>query len=181
MPSESARMNSAAEARFRIQEATLAPRAVAVIALDAASEPVVARLAQSSWHEARFLTASAGHLLDDIETADLVVMVATPGAELPAVPAIGAACSARRVMTTALVTGAESASEEALVENARAASPLVADGRRRQRRGVHRGRADGASGVTHPSVSRHTEALSANRRSAAAEPPSRKSDFGLEL
>lgn len=114
MASESARMSSAAEARFRVQGATLAPRAVAVIALDAASEAVVARLAQAAWNEARFLTAASTHLLDEIETADLVVMVATPGARMPAVPAIGAACSARRVMTTALVTGAGSASEEAL-------------------------------------------------------------------
>jgi hypothetical protein len=114
MPSESARMNSAEEARFRVQEATLAPRAVAVVALDRASEAPVARLAQASWNEARFLTASSARLLDDIETADLVVMVATPGADVPAVPAIGAACSARRIMTTALVTGAQSATDEAL-------------------------------------------------------------------
>ena len=114
MASESARMNTAAEARFRIPGATLAPRAVVVIALDAASEPVVARLARSSWNEARFLPASTASLLDDIETADLVVMVATPGADIPAVPAIGAACSARRVMTTAIVTGAEATSEHAL-------------------------------------------------------------------
>jgi hypothetical protein len=116
MPSESARMNSAAEARFRVEGATLAARSVAVIAVDAASEQVVARLARSSWNEARFLTASTSHLLNDIETVDLVVMVATPGSETPAVPAIGAACSARRVMTTAIVTGAESASEEALAK-----------------------------------------------------------------
>jgi hypothetical protein len=107
-------MNSVTEARYRIPGATLAPRAVVVIALDAASEPVVARLARSSWNEARFLAASTANLLNDIETADLVVMVATPGADIPAVPAIGVACSARRVMTTAIVTGAESASEQAL-------------------------------------------------------------------
>ena len=114
MPSESARMNSAAEARFRVQAAVSAPRAVAVIALDAPSEVVVARLAEASWNEARFLTASAANLLDDIETADLVVMVASPGADVQAASIIGAACSARRVMTTALITGAESASAEAL-------------------------------------------------------------------
>jgi hypothetical protein len=114
MPSESARVNSAAEARFRVPGATLAPRAVAIVALDAASEEVVARLAQASWNEARFLTASSSHLLDEVATADLVVMVATPGTEVPIVPAIGAACSARRIMTTALVTGSESAPEEAL-------------------------------------------------------------------
>ena len=86
----------------------------AVIALDARSERTVARLAQPSWHQARFLNASAANLFDQIEAADLVVMVATPGADVSAASAIGAACSARRVMTTALVTGAETASDEAL-------------------------------------------------------------------
>jgi hypothetical protein len=113
MPSESARMNSAAEAQFRIPAASES-RAVAVVALDGRSERVVARLAEKSWNRATFLSASAGNLLDDIASADLVVMVATPGAEVPAAPVIGAACSARRVVTTALITGAESASDEAL-------------------------------------------------------------------
>jgi hypothetical protein len=108
-------MHSAAEARFRVPAASES-RALAVIALDAGSERVVARLAERSWHQARFLNASAANLLDQIETADLVVMVATPGADIAAVPAIGAACSARRVMTTALVTDAESASDEALAK-----------------------------------------------------------------
>ena len=106
-------MNTAAEAQFRVPAASES-RAVAIVAMDAPSEPVVARLAQSAWNEATFLNASAADLLDTIAAADLVVMVATPGTEVPAAPAIGAACSARRVMTTALVTDAESASEEAL-------------------------------------------------------------------
>ena len=106
-------MNSAAEAQFRIAAASES-RAVTVVALDARSERVVARLAQRPWNRARFLNASAATLPEDIEATDLVVMVATPGAETPAAAAIGAACSARRVMTTALVTDSESASDEAL-------------------------------------------------------------------
>lgn len=113
MLSESARMNTATEAQFRIPAASES-RAVAIVAMDTASEPVIARLAKSAWNQATFLNASAPNLLDQIGAADLVVMVATPGTEVPAAPAIGAACSARRVMTTALVTDAESASEEAL-------------------------------------------------------------------
>jgi hypothetical protein len=113
MLSESARMNSAAEAQFRVPAASQS-RAVAIVAMDAQSEPVVAQLASRSWNQATFLNASAPNLLDHIGSADLVVMVATPGTEVPAASAIGAACSARRVVTTALVTDAESASEEAL-------------------------------------------------------------------
>ena len=45
MLSESARMSSAAEARFRVQAPNSKPRAIKVIALDAASEPVLQRLA----------------------------------------------------------------------------------------------------------------------------------------
>jgi hypothetical protein len=113
MLSESARMNSATEAQFRVPAASES-RAIAIVAMDAASEPVVARLANRSWNQATFLNASAPNLLDRIASADLVVMVATPGTEVPAAPAIGAACSAKRVMTTALVTDAESASDDAL-------------------------------------------------------------------
>jgi hypothetical protein len=113
MISESARMNSATEAQFRVPAASES-RAVAIVAMDAASERVVAGLANRSWNQATFLNASAANLLDRIAAADLVVMVATPGTEVPAAPAIGAACSAKRVMTTALVTDAESASDDAL-------------------------------------------------------------------
>jgi hypothetical protein len=113
MLSESARMNTAAEAQFRVPAASES-RAVAIVAMDAPSERVVARLASRAWNQAIFVNASTGNVEDTIGPADLVVMVATPGTEVPAAPAIGAACSARRVMTTALVTDAESASEEAL-------------------------------------------------------------------
>jgi hypothetical protein len=113
MISESARMNTAAEAQFRVPAASES-RAVAIVAMDGPSQRVVARLAERSWNQATFVNASTANLLDQIGSADLVVMVATPGTEVPAAPVIGAACSAGRVMTTALVTDAESASEEAL-------------------------------------------------------------------
>src|SRR6202051_4312936 len=59
MESESARMSSTAEARFRINSPTSEPRAVKVIALDTPSERVVKELAQSPWQRATFLTASS--------------------------------------------------------------------------------------------------------------------------
>jgi hypothetical protein len=57
MDSESARMSSAAEARFRVDYPNSKPRVVKVVALDAASERVVKRLAQQSWHRATFFTS----------------------------------------------------------------------------------------------------------------------------
>jgi hypothetical protein len=59
----------------------------------------------------------AGHtkdLLNEINGADQVVMIATAGEPLDAVSIIGEACSLKRVMTTALILSPPSASDEAL-------------------------------------------------------------------
>ena len=57
MDSESARMSSAAEARFRVDYPNSRPRVVKVIALDEASERVVKRVAQAPWQRASFFTS----------------------------------------------------------------------------------------------------------------------------
>jgi hypothetical protein len=138
MDSESARMSSAAEARFRIDYPNSKPRAVKVVALDAASEEVVKRAAQRSWQRATFFTSLkfdgaprtgegwsmaawlsdlAGRtkaLLEEVATADLVVMVASAGTCAQAAAVIGEACAARKVMTTALIIGSEQHSDEEL-------------------------------------------------------------------
>jgi hypothetical protein len=138
MQSESARMSSAAEARFRIDRPNSRPRAVKVIALDAPSEAVVKELAAGHWQQATFLTASAvsdtprpgeqrsmggwrnalagrtKDLLDEVNSADLVVMVATAGENAAAAAIIGEACNLKHVMTTALILGGAGASDEAL-------------------------------------------------------------------
>jgi len=140
MQSESARMASTAEARFRIDAPNSTPRAVKIIALDRASEGVVRRLAQATWNRASFFTASAfagapqpsgsfsmtgwlsdiagrtKDLIDEVGTADLVVMVATAGANASAAAIIGEACSAKRVNTTGLIVGGANASDEALAK-----------------------------------------------------------------
>ncbi len=127
MQSESARMSSAAEARFRIDRPNSQPRAVKVIALDGPSERIVKELASAPWQRASFLTASsfsgaprrdepfsmggwlndlAGRtkdLVDEVNSADLVVMVATAGESAAAAAIIGEACSVKHVMTTALI------------------------------------------------------------------------------
>jgi hypothetical protein len=138
MPSESARMSSRAEARFRIEASNWQPRAVKVIALDGPSEAVVTRLSRLTWNRAVFLTASAfagapaggttfcvsgwlsdlagrtKNLIDEIASADLVVMIATAGENAQAASLIGEACAAGHVMTTGLVLGTAAASDDAL-------------------------------------------------------------------
>jgi hypothetical protein len=131
-------MNSAPEARFRIQAVVSYSPSVKVIALDTPSEIVVRRLAEGRWEHTTFLTAAAlseppqrrrdsaqiqeltdlagrpRNLTDEVDTADLVVMVATPGGRAHAAPIIGEACSRRRVMTTEFVIGGTSAPEAAV-------------------------------------------------------------------
>jgi hypothetical protein len=138
MESESARMASSAEAKFRIDRPNSQPRAIKVIALDAPSERVVKDLAKSSWQRASFLTATAfsgaprqgepfsmtgwlndlagrtKDLVDEVNSADLVVMVATAGQNAAAAAIIGEACSIKHVMTTALILGGASSSDEVL-------------------------------------------------------------------
>jgi hypothetical protein len=136
MQSESARMSSAAEARFRINAPNSQPRATKVIALDQPSEHLVKRLAQARWNGAIFFTATgfdstprkgeslagwlsdlAGrtkNLVDEVNTADQIVMVATAGENVPFASLIGEACSVRRVMTTALIIGSAGKSDAVL-------------------------------------------------------------------
>ncbi len=138
MDSELARMSSAAEAKYRIDKPNSQPRAVKVIALDTPSERIVKDLAQSQWQRASFLTASAfsgaprqgerfsmggwlndlagrtKDLIAEVDSADLVVMVATVGENAAAAALIGEACNLKHVMTTALILGGASSSDEAL-------------------------------------------------------------------
>jgi hypothetical protein len=112
---ESARMSSAAEARFRIQTPPPTSRAVSVIPLDAESEHFVAVLSERAWGGVTFLPASAvGDLVQDGHEADLVVMIATAGADAQAAAAIGEACSRRRVPTATCVVRGRATPEAAL-------------------------------------------------------------------
>jgi hypothetical protein len=140
MLSESARMSSAAEARFRIDAPNSLGRAIKVIALDSPSERVVKRLAERQWNRAAFFTASAfaaapakgktfsmqgwlsdlagrtKDLMDEVSAADLVVMIAASGENAQVAGLIGEACSARHVMTTALILGSDATSDDALAK-----------------------------------------------------------------
>lgn len=139
MLSESARMSTAAEARFRIDAPNSKPRHVKVIALDPTSEAVVKHFARLRWNNASFFTASefagaapgrgfsmpgwlsdlagrAKDLINEINGADLVVMVATAGENAYAATLIGEACSLKRVNTTGLILGGASATDEMLAK-----------------------------------------------------------------
>jgi hypothetical protein len=136
-------MSSTAEARFRVQAPNSTPRVSKVIALDPAGEAVVRRLAAGGWNHATFFTAgvsqvpldpaSSGSATDgspavalrdlagevrsiagEIDTADLIIMVAGPGGRAQAASIIGEACSRRRVTTTGFIVGVASASDRAL-------------------------------------------------------------------
>ena len=179
MDSESARMSSAAEARYRIDYPNSKPRVVKVVALDAASEHVVKRVAERQWQRATFFTsikfdgaptgadepgsgressarlrassdargvrtmelprwpltplasAAGGEgskmqawlsdlagrtkaLVEEVASADLVVMVSSAGTSAQSAAVIGEACAARKVMTMALIIGSEERSNDEL-------------------------------------------------------------------
>ncbi|MFL5095047.1 MAG: hypothetical protein ACJ8ES_07055 [Xanthobacteraceae bacterium] len=147
--SESARMTTAAEAAFRIDAPNSQPRNVKVIALDGPSERVVKHLATREWNRATFLTASAfdtspgaaqpfsmqgwlkdlagrtKSLVDEIDTADLVVMIAASGENAHAAALVGEACSLKHVMTTALILGSDATTDEALSKSLTQLRPHV--------------------------------------------------------
>jgi hypothetical protein len=53
-------------------------------------------------------------LIDEVASADLIVMVASAGTKPGAAGVIAEACSARKVMTTALIIGSDESSDEEL-------------------------------------------------------------------
>jgi hypothetical protein len=130
--SESARMTTAAELRFRVQAPNSKARATTIIALDAPSETFIRRLSEDRWNHATFLKAPAGdpvgdaeaddgwvstlddrrtRVRDEVNAADQVIMVASAGGHANAAAMIGRACSLKRVTTTALIVGAADASD----------------------------------------------------------------------
>ena len=147
MLSESARMTTADEARYRINYPNSKPRAVKVVALDPPSEAVVKRLAEGDWQRATFLTVHDGaapggegwsmkawladlagrakNLVDEVASADLVVMISSAGTTPEAAALIAEACNARKVMTTALIIGSQGKSDDELSKTLGALRPYA--------------------------------------------------------
>jgi hypothetical protein len=127
MQTESARMNNASEAKFRIKAPNSLARAIKIIALDRASEKHLLQVAQKKWNGASFLSASSfGSLCGDnrfsnewltdlagktrdlvreIKGSDSVIMVGTAGHDLSCSALIGEVCSLNHVLTTGLIFG----------------------------------------------------------------------------
>jgi hypothetical protein len=128
-------MSSAQEAAFRIQAPNSVARSIKVIALDAPAEAVVKRLSEAEWRQATFLTAAPPRdgcyleqgmngladlsgrprsLVEEVSSADLVVMVAAPGGHAEAASRVGEVCRLRQVMATALVISTATSSDDEL-------------------------------------------------------------------
>ncbi len=138
MLSESARMASAHEARYRVNYPNSTPRAIKVVALDEPSKDLVDEVSRLPWNKASFFTSMtfegatpraddssikawlsdiAGHtrdLIAEIGEANFVVMVATAGEDAQGASIIGEACLARSVTTIGLVVQSPETSEEDL-------------------------------------------------------------------
>jgi len=130
--SECARATTAEEARFRVDYPNSAPRRIKIIALDQPAERLVRRLAAGQWNSATFMTAvktgapaakdwladltgRALNLLDQISAADHVVTVSTAGESAEDAALLAEACSARRILLTALVIDPAAAPEAQLL------------------------------------------------------------------
>lgn len=118
-----ARAATAAEARFRIDVPIAPSRAARVVALDEGAEPVVRRVAGQHWASARFFTyrslapaadavadlllrstdGAESWLSEQLDGADVAVMIATANDGAEAASAIGNACTLRGIMTAGLV------------------------------------------------------------------------------
>jgi hypothetical protein len=130
-----ARAATAAEARFRVDYPNSKTRASRVIALDADAASLVGRISRQPWQAAHFLTyeqAISEHdalgsdavlrsidgvetrLSDELEGADVAVMIATADLGAEAASIIGRACAMRRIMTAGLVVGNGSGLEDAV-------------------------------------------------------------------
>lgn len=140
MQSESARSTTRNESRFRVDYPNSIARSVKVIALDEAGRRLVDKIALLPWARATFFTSlsqeqspaplraesnavrawlndiagQAKGLIEEIETADVVVMIAGAGSTADAAPLIGEACQLRHVTAVGLVLQDEEITDEAI-------------------------------------------------------------------
>jgi hypothetical protein len=143
--SSCARAATAAEARFRVNYPNSRTRASRIVALDPDAASMVGRIAGQAWNGAHFLsyqeTSSAdpldpdailrsadgteSRLSDELDGADVAVMIATAGRVPEGAAIIGRACSIRGIMTAGLVMGDGNALDDAVTALRPYASVLV--------------------------------------------------------
>jgi hypothetical protein len=97
-----ARAATAAEARFRIDR-PIAGRSARIVALDSGAAEVLHRVALGEWQGARFFTSELP--TEELDDADLVIMIATEGDGAETASEIAKACAERGVMTAGLILG----------------------------------------------------------------------------
>jgi hypothetical protein len=149
MQTESARMSSASEAKFRITAPNSLPRTIKIIALDPRSASVLEQIAREQWKSALFLTATAfsaaagkhrdfslggwlsdlagrtRDLVNEVRGADSIIMVATAGEDTEAAALIGETCGIKHVLSTAVVLGARACSAKTLARTLSQLRPHV--------------------------------------------------------
>lgn len=148
--SESARVTTAHEAAFRVHYPNSTPRLIKVIALDAEAGRIVSELAKKSWNRAVFFPSLtfpaasgavgdkakmhawlgdvAGHASDlvaEIDSADIVVVLASPGTDASAATIIGEACRLRHKTMIGLILQTTGVSDEALSRTLLGMRPLA--------------------------------------------------------
>ncbi|HEX5937796.1 MAG TPA: 3-methyl-2-oxobutanoate hydroxymethyltransferase [Actinomycetota bacterium] len=134
-----ARAATAAEAGFRVDYPNSTERASRIIAVDDGAAAILEPVADRSWRGARFLTFEAARdgdgdgngdggldahlrsfdgdpslLSDELDGADVAVMVATGDAGAEAASIIGRASFRRRIMTAGLVVHGRDGSNDAV-------------------------------------------------------------------
>jgi hypothetical protein len=96
---------TAAEARFRIDR-TIDGRNALIVALDDEAADVVDRVAERPWGGARFFrTPDVEPVLEQLEDADVTIMVATADADGEAASELARACASRGIMLAGLILG----------------------------------------------------------------------------
>jgi hypothetical protein len=147
MFSESARVTTRAESRFRVPYPNSKQRAVKVIALDAASATLVDNLSKLTWNGAQFFTATpdgparagegaikawlndlTGHTLDLVEevaNSDFVVVITSAGEDAHAASVISEICQMHHKTLIALVVPTSDENEAAVAESLKHLRPYA--------------------------------------------------------
>ena len=143
--SESARVTTAQEARFRIQYPNSKPRAVKVIALDAEAARLVDDISKQQWNGAAFfkslsfehsgeanakawLNNLAGHtseLAGEVANADCVVVIAGAGEDAASVSVIAELCAQHHKTLVALVVPQGSYDQDTVDRSLKALRPYA--------------------------------------------------------